>query len=134
MPRPFSTWSFIRAVLEQGRAIQMDNANGMYPNYELLSAHIDEAARKRDDALLEGIKAIGHTPEQWNPIENAPRDGAHILVADLSENSTGFGIYGGKRVPWQAVAHWWANPGEEGFYLSSGDPGSALKPTHWKAL
>ncbi len=40
-------WSFFRRVLDQGRAIEMDNAAGKYPTYEHLSARLDEAARER---------------------------------------------------------------------------------------
>lgn len=40
-------WSFFRRVLEQGRAIAMDEAAGKYPTYEHLSARLDEAARER---------------------------------------------------------------------------------------
>lgn len=47
-----NAWSFLRSVLEQGRAIAMDDAAGKYPSYEHLSARIDEAARERADELL----------------------------------------------------------------------------------
>lgn len=42
-------WSFFRRLLEQGMAIQRDDAAGKYPTYEHLSARLDEAARERDD-------------------------------------------------------------------------------------
>lgn len=44
-------WSFIRRVLEQGMAIQQDNAAGKYPTYEHLMCRVDEAARERDEQL-----------------------------------------------------------------------------------
>ena len=42
-------WSFFRRLLEQVMAIQQDYAAGKYPDYEDLSARLDEAARERDD-------------------------------------------------------------------------------------
>ena len=44
-------WSFLRAVLEQGAAIQQDYAAGKYENYEHYAARIDEAARERAEQL-----------------------------------------------------------------------------------
>jgi hypothetical protein len=71
---------------------------------------------------------------EWQPIETAPRDGSHVLVV-MHDGSVGFGWFGGRNVPMQTVAHWWSNPGEEGWYPSVGagdaDP---LSPTHWKPL
>ncbi|MGH8217377.1 MAG: hypothetical protein ACREUT_02220 [Steroidobacteraceae bacterium] len=40
-------WSFLRDVLRQGGAIEADSVAGKYESYEHLSAHVDEAARKR---------------------------------------------------------------------------------------
>lgn len=48
-------WSFLRNVLTQGMAIQMDYHGGKYANYELLSARLDEAAREREVTLRELI-------------------------------------------------------------------------------
>ena len=47
----FSQWSFLRAVLEQGMAIQQDYAAGKYAGYEDLSCRLDEAARERDQQM-----------------------------------------------------------------------------------
>lgn len=44
---PKLDWSLCRRILEQGMAIQQDYAAGKYPDYELLSARLDEAARER---------------------------------------------------------------------------------------
>ena len=40
-------WSFCRKLIEQGRAIQQDDAAGKYPTYEHLAARVDDAARER---------------------------------------------------------------------------------------
>lgn len=45
-------WSFMRRVLEQGAAIQLDYRAGKYQCYEEYSARLDEAARERADAFL----------------------------------------------------------------------------------
>lgn len=52
----FSSWSFLRAVLEQGMAIQQDYTAGKYPDYEHLSARLDGAARERDAQLEKARK------------------------------------------------------------------------------
>ena len=43
----FNAWSFMRNVLSQGMAIQMDSYSGKYPHNELLECRLDEAARDR---------------------------------------------------------------------------------------
>lgn len=44
-------WSFIRNVLSQGMAIQMDVQAGKYKDTELVHCRLDEAARERVDEL-----------------------------------------------------------------------------------
>jgi hypothetical protein len=51
MTRPFSLWSFLRNVLEQGCAIQLDYEAGNFASYEHYSARLDEAARERESQL-----------------------------------------------------------------------------------
>jgi len=47
-----SLWSFLRAVLDQGMAIQKDYEVGQFSTYEHLSARLDEAAREREEECL----------------------------------------------------------------------------------
>lgn len=69
---------------------------------------------------------------EWQPdADTAPKDGTHVLAC--------YGPYGphwgfDQRPP--AVVHYWNNPGEEGFYLSSGgNPDEEpFLFTHWKLL
>lgn len=71
----------------------------------------------------------------WQPIQTAPKDGTHIRAANFDPDHTGFGVYDGNRVNWEGVVHWWAHPGEEGFYLSSGaGDGGPIEATHWAPL
>lgn len=48
-------WGFLRNVLNQGMAIQMDYQGGKYETYEHLSARLDEAARERCDQMVAAI-------------------------------------------------------------------------------
>lgn len=51
-------WSFLRRVMDQGGAIQMDYQAGKYESYEHYSARLDEAARERTDELEELLKEV----------------------------------------------------------------------------
>ncbi len=67
------------------------------------------------------------------PISEAPKTGVHILGTTLGGN--GFGYFDGAGQDWFAVIHWWDNPGEEGWYLSSGGADEcAVHPTHFYSL
>lgn len=44
-------WGFLRNVLTQGMAIQMDVQAGKYPDSELMHCRLDEAARERAEQL-----------------------------------------------------------------------------------
>lgn len=69
---------------------------------------------------------------EWKPISSAPKDGTHILVTD--NRYFGFGYINGVAAHWSAVVHWWSNPGEEGWYLSSGNCDDQMDVTHWMPL
>jgi hypothetical protein len=85
--------------------------------------------------LFDSLEGRVQAAEFWWPAAEAPRDGSHIFVKNDDPTSSGFGMYGGKRVHWHAVVHYWANPGEEGFYLSSGAGDSGpVSFTHWRPL
>lgn len=76
----------------------------------------------------------------WSPIETAPKDGMHIIVANFAVGSIGYGYFrqSVEPVPFMTVAHYWAHPGEEGFYLSAGASSPVddqpLRVTHWRPL
>lgn len=80
------------------------------------------------------------TMNGWRSIDTAPHDGMHIIVANFSIGSIGYGYFRQCRepVPFMTVAHYWSNPGEEGFYLSAGASSeiddSPLRVTHWRPL
>jgi len=69
----------------------------------------------------------------WRDIATAPKDGTHILACDAR---TPYGPQWtfNQRPP--TVVHWWANPGEEGFYTSVNEmePQATFPATHWKPL
>ena len=48
-------WSFLRDVLSQGAAIQMDYSAGKYGGYEAYSARVDAAARERADYIAAAL-------------------------------------------------------------------------------
>jgi len=100
----------------------------------------------RESEMSDGTKKM-----TWSDANSAPQTGEHILVTQRGEG--GFGIcggtwrdggerrmeiVGGKRQDWCAVVHYWSNPGEEGFYLSTGasDPmdDRPMRFTHWMPL
>lgn len=84
------------------------------------------------------VRVVPVSPEQategtqWSTHDTAPKDGRHILVTDKGRG--GFGTCGGERQDWCAVVHYWSNPGEEGFYLSSGADDNPKPFTHWMPL
>lgn len=68
------------------------------------------------------------TMHRWKLKETAPKDGTHILAAcGPYDEHWGFA----QRPP--AVVHYWSNPGEDGFYLSTGGSLNELPFdfTHW---
>lgn len=71
---------------------------------------------------------------QWLPRATAPRDGQHILVC-----SAPYSVHTTFNQKPPCVVHYWANPGEEGFYLSSGIVQGSYNDapvefTHWTPL
>ncbi len=74
--------------------------------------------------------------ETWRESASAPKTGEHILVSRFG--GRGFGLSGGKWADWCAVVHYWSNPGEEGFYLSSGASNDIddqpVGFTHWMPI
>lgn len=86
---------------------------------------------KLSDKDVEALNAWLYDVSQamWRPIENAPKDGQHILVTDLT-GRTGFG----RGQAWANVVHWF----NDGFYASSFG-GEQSEPygnllTHWMPL
>ena len=73
----------------------------------------------------------------WQPIETAPKTGEHILAADFTPSSVGFG--GNPPQPFQCVVHWWqwsdgTHQEEWGWYPSFGPDQALTNLTHWKPL
>lgn len=68
---------------------------------------------------------------EWQPIDTAPKDGTHILACpDARYDAT----WTFAQAP-PFVVHYWDNPGEEGFYLSSGGGDlDAICPGYWQPL
>ena len=99
----------------------------------------EEAAEDRLNRIL-AMYDQGKHRAPWRPIDTAPKDGMHIIVADFSVGAVGFGYFRQARdpVPFMTVAHYWAHPGEEGFYLSAGASSDIddrpLRVTHWRPL
>jgi len=94
------------------------------PDRRLLESTMDERRRDIDRTLM----------FRWQSAETAPKDGTHILVCH-GPYSEHFSF--NQRPP--IVAHYWSNPGEEGFYQSSGIVEGSYndKPiefTHWSPL
>lgn len=88
---------------------------------------LDNVHSALSNAYMAGIERGARA---WRPIDTAPKNGEHILLADFSRH--GFGRINGRDRSWSAVAHWWDNPGEEGFYLSSGNDDAPITwATHW---
>ncbi len=68
-------WSFLSSVLRQGMAIQRDIAD--YPTSEHLSAHMDEAARKRTEEFMRRCATTAPLAARTEcPYCHAPTDGS----------------------------------------------------------
>lgn len=74
-------------------------------------------------------------PSNWRPIESVPKNGTHVLVADLKAKD-GFGYIDGKPMYWADVAHW----ADNGLYSSwfgmvaECDERAITWCTHWMPL
>lgn len=81
------------------------------------------------------LREIWEAIAAWCPIETAPKDGSHFLAIAV-DDSSGFGWFGGEKVPAQTVVHWWGVEGEEGFYpsVSTKDGAWPFRATHWLPL
>lgn len=67
-------WGFIRNVLTQGHAQQMDYDAGKYPGgYEEFCAHFEEAARERVTELEAIIAKRGANGKLGNKLAEAPK-------------------------------------------------------------
>lgn len=108
-------WSFFRRVLDQGRAIAMDERAGKYPTYEHLSARMDEAARERVKLFREECADVDDTgvtvpasggqcirPERSEV--NAPAVGSHVTSPATQGDGSGDRRDGGPGAPhgWRA--------------------------------
>ena len=104
---------------------------------ELVECDTREAGLVADlsaDALArEKLQADGDKLA-WQPIETAPKNGAHILACDQRDT---FGWLDGAALPVrQTVVHWFPDQDEPGFYTSINEiePQRPFKATHWKPL
>lgn len=80
------------------------------------------------------VKSLALSADDWRHSDSAPKDGTHILVCTgpYDEN------WGFNQSP-PVVVHYWGNPGEEGFYPSSGIVEGSyndepVKFTRWRSL
>lgn len=91
-----------------------------------------EALDDVDDAQTTLREALKNAT-QWRDIATAPKDGTHILACDAR---VPYGPHWGFNHRPPTVVHWWANPGEEGFYTSVNEtePLAPFPATHWKPL
>lgn len=89
-------WSFIRRVLEQGMAIQQDYQAGKYPDYELLSARLDDAARERVGQLEAIINSNGKTKDHnETPARTPPAADARVGESTaFTDSLRGRGFFG----------------------------------------
>lgn len=93
-----------------------------------------EAASEMERSREAAAAFASMMPIGWRSILTAPKDGTHILACNAARS---FGWADGKPLPpQQTVVHWWANPGEEGFYTSVNElaPERPFAATHWKQL
>lgn len=88
------------------------------------------SSRAAAGTIREAVEAL--PGNGWRSIYTAPKDGTHILACNAWAS---FGT-AADSPPVQSVVHWWANPGEEGFYTSVNElePQRPFVASHWKPL
>ena len=126
-----------RAHLPMGATLREAAAQLAKLQAELVECDTREAGLVADlsaDALArEKLQADGDKLA-WQPIETAPKNGAHILACDQRDT---FGWLDGAALPVrQTVVHWFPDQDEPGFYTSINEiePQRPFKATHWKPL